>query len=196
MRQRLLLVSVLPFVSAFLGGILAFSVSTRSVAEAQEAGIRRDEAIATQVLFLMDRDGTVRAHLGTSPDGAAGLTLYNRSGEPRTRLEINEQGGLLRFGTALAPVLTIGELGNEVVGLLVRDYDNNFAALLQATPGGQVAFILPHVILEGYTPDPARPQLIFVDQQVGRRLSLGLEADDTPFLRVTDESGELLWSAP
>src|SRR2546423_3371275 len=70
MRRTILLAGALPFVSAFLGGVLALSVAAPRLVDAQEARIRAEALTITGA-------GTDRVRLGTKWDGQGGdLSMF------------------------------------------------------------------------------------------------------------------------
>jgi hypothetical protein len=79
-----LLASVLPFVSAFLGGALAFSLVAAPQATAQSSQLQEVRASA---FTLVGPDGTVLAELGPTANGNAGrLSLRDAVGTQRVTL--------------------------------------------------------------------------------------------------------------
>jgi hypothetical protein len=83
MRRTLLLASVLPFVSAFLGGALAFSLMAAPQATAQSSQLQEVRASA---FTLVGPDGTVLAQLGPGPGSSARLALRDAAGTERVTL--------------------------------------------------------------------------------------------------------------
>jgi hypothetical protein len=82
MRRTVLLASVLPFISAFFGGVLAFSLVVPSPATAQSSPAQEVRASA---FTLVGADGTVLARLAsaetqTSTRELGVLTMYNAAG--------------------------------------------------------------------------------------------------------------------
>ena len=82
MRRTIFLAGVLPFVSAFLGGVLAFSLVAAPQATAQSSQVQKVRASA---FTLVGTDGTVLARLApaetTSGERELGiLTLYGVTG--------------------------------------------------------------------------------------------------------------------
>src|SRR6266581_156695 len=74
MRRTVLLAGILPFVSAFLGGVLAFSLVVPSPATAQSSQLQEVRASA---FTLVAPDGTVLATLAPGGAGNGGnLRLY------------------------------------------------------------------------------------------------------------------------
>ena len=80
MRRTILLAGVLPFVSAFLGGALAFSLVAAPQATAQSGQLQEVRASA---FTLVGPDGTVIARLAPSPRGDGILRLYDHAGTQR-----------------------------------------------------------------------------------------------------------------
>ena len=84
MRRTILLAGVLPFVSAFLGGVLAFSLVAAPQATAQSSQLQEVRASA---FTLVGADGTVLASLAPGGASANGnLTLYDAAGTRRMRM--------------------------------------------------------------------------------------------------------------
>ena len=87
MRRALLLAGIVPFVSAFLGGVLAVNLATPSSATAQADQPR--EVRATRFVIVAD-DGTVLGRLGPTggPQGRGDgqLVLYDSDGTRRIEM--------------------------------------------------------------------------------------------------------------
>src|SRR5919205_3408883 len=84
MSRTILLASVLPFVSAFLGGALAFSLVAAAQATAQSSQLQEVRASA---FTLVGPDGTVLAQLARQPaTGNARLSIRNAAGTERLTL--------------------------------------------------------------------------------------------------------------
>ena len=77
MRRTILVAAVLPFVSAFLGGLLAFSLVAAPQATAQSSEAQEVRASA---FTLVGPDGTVIARLHPSISGHGELDLYDVAG--------------------------------------------------------------------------------------------------------------------
>jgi hypothetical protein len=80
MRRTILLGGVLPFVSAFLGGALAFSLAAAPQATAQSSEAQEVRASA---FTLVGPDGTVLARLAPGDSGNGRLNLYDAAGTRR-----------------------------------------------------------------------------------------------------------------
>ena len=81
MRRTILLAGVLPFVSAFLGGVVALSLVAPSSATAQSSQLQEVRASA---FTLVGPDGTVLAGLARSSQTGNGvLTVYDAAGARR-----------------------------------------------------------------------------------------------------------------
>jgi hypothetical protein len=91
MRRTILLSGVLPFLAAFLGGILAFSLVTAPQATAQANQLQEVRASA---FTLVGPDGTVLARLAPGPQGPGNLAL-------------NDTAGIRRLALTGAGVLTV-----------------------------------------------------------------------------------------
>ena len=95
MKRTVLLGGVLPFVSAFLGGVLAFSLVVSPSATAQPSPARE---VRAERFVLVAADGTEIGHwVGGGPDGNARLQLRDASGTLRVLLA--GQGSLIAFDT-------------------------------------------------------------------------------------------------
>jgi hypothetical protein len=80
MWRTILLASVLPFVSAFLGGALAFSLVAAPQATAQPSQLQEVRASA---FTLVGPDGTVLAQLAPATAGPGRLVLRDAAGTQR-----------------------------------------------------------------------------------------------------------------
>ena len=84
MRRTALLAGILPFVSAFLGGVLALSLVVPSPATAQSSQLQEVRASA---FTLVAPDGTVLASLAPAGGGGALLQLFDATtGNQRVRI--------------------------------------------------------------------------------------------------------------
>ncbi len=100
MRRTIFLVSVLPFASAFLGGMLAFSIMAPPWATAQSSDLQEVRASA---FVVVGPDGAVVARLAPGTEGAGNLRLNSVEGTGRVAL--TGSGALNVFaedGTTLA----------------------------------------------------------------------------------------------
>src|SRR5205809_2112598 len=83
MRRTILLAGVLSFVSAFLGGVLAFSLVAAPHVTAQSS---QEQEVRASAFTLVGPDGTVLASLapGGPPAARVGLLqMYDATGTPR-----------------------------------------------------------------------------------------------------------------
>jgi len=94
MRRTLLLTSVLPFISAFLGGILAFSLVIPSAATAQSG---QAQEVWASAFTLVGPDGTVLARLEPGAGNNGRLQLFDSTGALRVGLA--GQGALNVYDT-------------------------------------------------------------------------------------------------
>ena len=83
MRRTILLAGVLPFVSAFLGGVLAFSLVAAPQATAQSG---QAQEVRASAFTLVGPDGTVLARLGAGGAGSGNLSLYDTAGTTRVAI--------------------------------------------------------------------------------------------------------------
>ena len=83
MWRTILLASVLPFVSAFLGGTLAFSLMAAPQATAQSS---QPQEVRASAFTLVGPDGTVLARLAPGPGGGSRLSLGDAAGTERLTL--------------------------------------------------------------------------------------------------------------
>jgi len=104
MRRTVLLAGVLPFISAFLGGVLAFSLVAAPQATAQAS---QAQEVRASAFTLVGADGTVLARLQPSALGTGNLTLYDTAGTPR--LNVNGNGAIAaRDQDGTTPVFRAG----------------------------------------------------------------------------------------
>jgi hypothetical protein len=83
MRRTILLAAILPFVSAFLGGALAFGLLVPSLVTAQ---VTQPQEVRAARFVLVAADGTVLANLEPGGDGNGRLQLYDKTGTLRVGL--------------------------------------------------------------------------------------------------------------
>jgi hypothetical protein len=105
MRRTILLAGVLPFVSAFFGGVLAFSLVVPRPVTAQAS--QPSEMLAS-AFILVGADGTVLARLAPGEGTGTGrLSLRDAAGVER--ITLNGGGGLNVFGQdGTTPVFRAG----------------------------------------------------------------------------------------
>jgi hypothetical protein len=132
MWRTLLLASVLPFVSAFLGGTLAFSLMAAPQATAQSS---QPQEVRASAFTLVRADGTVLAQLAPSPGGTGRLALSDAAGTERVTLQ---GGGTLNIWD---------QDGTTVVFRAGRSYTVGVASGLPPTngvelgPGGSIRML-------------------------------------------------------
>lgn len=83
MRRTIVLGGVLPFVSAFVGGVLALSLVLPSFATAQS---RDEQDVRASAFTLVGPDGTIGGRLEAGNNGNGNLTLYDGAGRMRLTL--------------------------------------------------------------------------------------------------------------
>src|SRR2546427_8536355 len=84
MRRTVLLAGILPFVSAFLSGVLAFSLVVPAPATAQSS---QPQEVRASAFTLVAADGAVLASLAPGGGGGALLQLFDATtGNQRVRL--------------------------------------------------------------------------------------------------------------
>jgi hypothetical protein len=130
MRRTILVAVLLPFVSAFLGGVLAFSLVGAPPATAQA---NQPQEVRASAFTLVGADGTVLAELGSSPNVNAGrLVLRDAAGTQRVVLV---GSGSLNF---------FDEEGTSMVFRAGRNYGAGATSGLngvQLGPGGSISTI-------------------------------------------------------
>jgi hypothetical protein len=93
MRRTIVLVTLLPFVSAFLGVFVAYSFVVPPVASAQAV---TPHEVRANSFVLVDDSSTVQARLSVVPNvGVASLTFLRSDGSPATSFS---PAGLTMFG--------------------------------------------------------------------------------------------------
>jgi hypothetical protein len=132
MRRTILLSAVVPFVSAFLGGALAFSLVVAPQATAQA---NQPQEVRASAFTLVGPDGTVLAELAPSATANAGrLLLRDAAGTQRVVL----------VGTGTLNVFD--QEGTTVVFRAGRNYGVGGASGLngvQLGPGGSISTMPP-----------------------------------------------------
>ena len=133
MWRTILLASVLPFVSAFLGGALAFSLVAAPLATAQANQLQEVRASA---FTLVGPDGTVLAQLARNPTSGTG------------RLSLRDAAGTERVALVGTGVLNVYDQdGTSVVFRAGRSYTVGAASGLPPTngvelgPGGSIRLL-------------------------------------------------------
>lgn len=129
MGRTILVAGILPFVSAFLGGGLAFGLVAAPKATAQSNEVQEVRASA---FLVVGPDGAVLARLGAGGAGSGNLSLYDAAGTTRVAVA----GGFLSIwdgdGTlALRAGRTSGTGGQPPLNGV------------QLGPGGSISMIPP-----------------------------------------------------
>jgi len=129
MRRTILLAGVLPFVSAFVGGVLAFSLVVPLQATAQSS---QPQEVRASAFTLVGADGTVLARLASGPGAGNGhLALYDTAGTERLTLG---GGGALNV---------FDQDGTTVVFRAGRTFGLPPVNGVQLGPGGAISVIAP-----------------------------------------------------
>jgi hypothetical protein len=103
MRRTMVLVTLLPFISAFLGTFAAYLLTVPPVASAQAA---TPHEVRANSFVLVGDDGTVQARLSLVPNaGVASLTFLRSDGSPATSFS---PSGLTMFGPDGAVTVRVG----------------------------------------------------------------------------------------
>ena len=131
MRRTILLAGVLPFVSAFLGGVLAFSLVVAPGATAQSSEAQEVRASA---FTLVGPDGTVLASLRRGATSGGNLSLYDTAGT--RRLSVVGSGSVNVYdqdGTTLVfragRNFEVGAAGNPLVNGVLLDPDGSISMI-------------------------------------------------------------------
>ena len=157
--------------------------------------------VVAEGLLIQDKDGGLRAMLGSGPDGGALLTMFDSKLKPRfvlgvkpdgePGLSIKDQDGRLRFGMGFmadgtsrlevggsggkgSVILRVRSDGVADLGVLRRE---KLAVSLGTTPEGTAG-------LSGY------------DRDSKQRLALGVREGGQPVLQFLDEKGKVIFAAP
>jgi hypothetical protein len=80
MSRTILLAGVIPFISAFLGGVLAIDLMVAPPATAQS---NETQEVRAAAFTLVGPDGTVLARLAPGPNGGGNLALRDAAGTQR-----------------------------------------------------------------------------------------------------------------
>jgi hypothetical protein len=133
MWRTILLASVLPYVSAFLGGTLAFSLVAAPQATAQSS---QPQEVRASAFTLVRADGTILAQLAPSPGGNSG------------RLSLRDAAGTERVTMVGGGILNVWDQdGTTVVFRAGRSYNVGAASGLPPTngvelgPGGSIRML-------------------------------------------------------
>ena len=131
MRRTILLMGVLPFVSALLGGALAFSLVAAPQATAQSS---QPQEVRASAFTLVGEDGTVLARLAPGPGGG--------------RFSLGNAAGTERITMAGAGILNVWDQdGTTVVFRAGRSYTAGATSGLPPTngvelgPGGSIGML-------------------------------------------------------
>jgi hypothetical protein len=135
MRRTIVLVSVLPFVSAFFGGILALSLMVPSLATAQS---NQAQEVRAAAFVLVGQNGADVARLEPGTDGNARLLLNAADGTRSVRL--NGAGGLTVYDTDGATVRF--QAGFVPAARVVISGDAQINGVILG-PGGSISMLPP-----------------------------------------------------
>jgi hypothetical protein len=185
MRRTILLAGALPFVAAFFGGALAFSLLVPSLVEAQEARIRAEN------VTVVDGSGTSRAIMSTGPGARSAVNVQSVEGAPR--VSMNTGGNVAEGGTEpdLAGLWIYtpeapGTPGFGTVARLTSQTSGTVLLGLGRAPGG--------ISLQADAGDiPSRMAMRDADGNI--RISLRVDPDGTPRIVMLDADGNVTWSA-
>jgi len=92
MRRTILLAGILPFVSAFLGGVVAFSFVAPQSATAQSS---QAQEVRASAFVLVGADGMTLARLVPGNSGGGNLELYDATGTQR--LAVTGRGAMAAY---------------------------------------------------------------------------------------------------
>jgi hypothetical protein len=165
MRRTILLAGVLPFVSAFLGGILAFSLVIPSFVEAQESRIRAESVV------VVDDSGTIRANMNSGPGARSNVGVFSQAGIPRISMST---GGSLSAGGTQPDEATLAIFPPE-------------GAPAQGSPGS--------IAILGTGAEGVGSTMQLLDRQGQTRIWLRVDADGNPSIEMRDASGNVTWWA-
>lgn len=142
----------------------------------QAKDVIRADAVVAQNFELVDKDGDTRAKITTTTDKDVGVNFYDRQGNPRIILAIQEEGNatisLADHEQKERIRISSGALGNAIT---IYDREQRTRLLLQLDPEADGAEI--HMVDEAGT-----PQIILT--QVGRDRD-----NPSPLITVKDPSG-------
>ena len=132
MRRTILVAGVLPFVSAFLGGVLAFSLVAVPPATAQSS---QAQEVRASAFTLVGPDGTVLARLRpTALTGVAILNLHDAAGTRRLQftgqgtMNVYDQDGVTQVFRA-ARSYVLGALGQAPVNGVLLGPDGSISMI-------------------------------------------------------------------
>jgi len=130
MRRTILLTGVLPFLSAFFGAVLAFSLVVPPPATAQPGGLQE---VRGSAFVLVDQNGAILARLAPAPSGDALMSFRDAAGT--TRLRLHGAGSFTVFGPDSS---TAFRAGNTFGDAMLGDQSVNGVLL---GPGGSIGML-------------------------------------------------------
>lgn len=116
MRRTILLSGVLPFVSAFLGGALAFNLMAAPQAAAQSS---QAQEVSASAFVLVGADGTTLARLGPGDNGGGNLSLFDPAGTRRLAITSASGGAISTYRPDGVTVTFRAGAANSVNGVLL-----------------------------------------------------------------------------
>jgi hypothetical protein len=165
MRRTILLSGVCAFITAFFGGLLAFSLVVPQIVDAQVTRIRAEDIV------VVDESGTNRVRLSTGPGTRSELRVLSQTGVPRVAIST---GGDPAFGSI------------ESDAAYVRVF---------APEGPLGAGGLAPIASFGTTADGAGTEMRLRDRNNQIRLRLLVDSDGNPSIEMMDPDGNVTWSA-
>lgn len=159
-----------------LVGVAAVSVALLG------AGPQDPVVITAREFQIVDDDGTVRAILGTQPDGCSGLYLYDKTSRSRVVLDTKPDGrsGLYLYDKNGTGRVGVDIHGDEVAGITLADDPSHPTALFVSPRDGESCLYL-------YSKNGTPKVTLQADEQA--RLSLRDDKNRQKFLVFVKESG-------
>jgi hypothetical protein len=167
MRRTILLTGVLPFISAFLGGIMALHVGAPGALNAEETRIRAESVV------VVDESGTNRVSMSSSTTGT-----------DRSAVDVYSAAGINR-----AVLSTAASSPGDITQPL------DAVNLVLFAPEGRLASGAEGIARLGTGAGGAGATFHLADRQGQIRIWLQVDADGNPSIEMRDASGNVTWSA-
>lgn len=171
-------------VAGFLGGLGAHWALNAAPAVVQKTW-DLPPVIRAERFEVVDRDGKLRATLGTGSTGAPGLVLSD---------------GLVLIDNNGQPRANLGLAADGAPGLMLYDPGLRYRIALDVAPDGAPALALASK--EGRTraelvvPSEGGPSLILYDTRLQPRVTLDVSTAGVPTLLLTGQNGTVLGRVP
>ncbi len=153
--------------------------------------------IRSRRFVLVDEQDRPLAVLGVE-DGVTGLEIYGSKGLERVKLSAGEAGLQLAFRDQEDNLRAVLEAREDDAFLALRDKLGQRRVTLMSIPAGSGLTLWDNLgqTRVGLSTIQERAGLVLLDGENNIRAGLDITEQDGPQLRMRDENGRIVWSAP